>query len=69
VFELGEDLLDRVEIGTVWRQEEEFGADAADGLANGLSLVAAEIVPARTKFVAAMTTSPALRLGRRNSLT
>jgi hypothetical protein len=44
VFELGKDLLDGVEIGTVWRQEEELGADAADGLANGPSLVAAEIV-------------------------
>jgi len=69
VFELGEDLLDRIEIGAVWWQEEEFGADAADGLANGLSFVAAEIVPARTKFVAVMTTSPAFRLGRRNSRT
>lgn len=44
MFELGKDLLDRVEIGTVWRQEEEFGADTAYGLANGFSLVAAEII-------------------------
>lgn len=43
VFELGKDLLDGVEIGTVWRQEEELGADAADGLANGPSLMAAKI--------------------------
>jgi hypothetical protein len=44
VFELGKDLLDGVEIGTVRRQEEELCADAADGLANGPSLVAAEII-------------------------
>ena len=43
-FELGEELLDRIEIGTVGRQEEQFGADCADGTSNGLSLVASEIV-------------------------
>jgi hypothetical protein len=43
MFELGEDLFDGVEIGTVWRQEEELGANAADSLANSFSLVAAEV--------------------------
>lgn len=41
VFELGEDLLDRIEIGTVRRQEQEPGASAADRLADGGSFVAA----------------------------
>jgi hypothetical protein len=44
VFELGEELLDRIEVGAVGRQEEEVGAGGADGAASGLSLVAAEIV-------------------------
>jgi len=44
VFQLGEDLLDGVQIGRVFRQEEELGAGRADGMANGAALVAAEIV-------------------------
>jgi len=44
VFQFGEDLFDRVEIRTVRRQEEEPCACGADGLANGITLVAAEIV-------------------------
>ncbi len=44
VFELGEDLLDRVQIRGIFRQEEQFGADRADKLARGLAFVAAEIV-------------------------
>lgn len=44
MFELGKNLLDRVEVGAIRRQEEEFGAYAADGVANGFSLVAAKIV-------------------------
>ncbi len=44
VLELGEDLLDRVEVGAVGRQKEELGASGADRLADGVSLVAAEIV-------------------------
>ena len=44
VLELGEDLLDRVQIGRVFRQEEELGAGGADGVAHRLALVAAEIV-------------------------
>ena len=43
-FELGEDLLNGIEIGTVGRQEEEFGAGGADGFANGLALMAAKII-------------------------
>ena len=44
VFELGEDLLDRVEVGAVWRQEQEPRDDAADRLSNGRPFMAAEIV-------------------------
>jgi len=44
VLELGEELLDRVEVGAVGRQEEEMGADRPDGAAGGLSLVACEVV-------------------------
>ena len=44
MLELGEELLDRVEVGAVGRQEEEMGAGGPDGAAGGLSLVAAEVV-------------------------
>ena len=44
VFELGEDLLDRVEIGAVGRQEEHPRADSADHETDGGPLVRAEIV-------------------------
>ncbi len=44
VLQLGEDLLDGIEVGRVFRQEEELGAGGADGVANGSPLVAAEIV-------------------------
>ena len=43
-FEFGEDLLDRVQVWAVGRQEEEFCASVADGFAHGLAFVAAEIV-------------------------
>ena len=43
-LELGEDLLDRIEVGTVWRQEEQPGADGTNGAAYCLASVAAEIV-------------------------
>jgi hypothetical protein len=43
-LELGEDLLDRIEIGTVGRQEEELGAGSPDGSSDGFTLVTAEIV-------------------------
>jgi hypothetical protein len=44
MLELGEDLFDRIEVGGVFRQEEELGAGRADELANGFALVSAEIV-------------------------
>ena len=43
-FELGEDLLDRIEIGRVARQEEQLGTGGADRAAHGLALVTAKIV-------------------------
>jgi hypothetical protein len=43
-FQLGEHLLDGIEIGTIRRQEEKVRADSADGPAHGVALVAAEIV-------------------------
>ena len=44
VFEFGEDLLDGVQIGAIWRQEQQPCADAADGRTDGRPLVAAQIV-------------------------
>ena len=44
MLELGEHLLDRVEVRRVWRQEDELGADAADGAPHGKTFVATEIV-------------------------
>jgi hypothetical protein len=44
VFELGEDLLDRIEIGAVGRQEEHPRADSADHETDGGRLVGGEIV-------------------------
>ena len=43
-FELGEDLLDRIEVGRVFRQKDEASPDIADRSSHGLSLVGAEIV-------------------------
>ena len=44
VLELGEDLLDRVQVGRVLRQEEQFGTGGANELPHRLAFVAAEIV-------------------------
>ena len=44
VFEFGEDLLDRIEVRAVWRQEEQPRTGFANGGPDGLSFVAAEIV-------------------------
>ena len=44
MFELGEDLLDGVQVGRVFWQEDQLGSDGADKPAYGFSLVAAEIV-------------------------
>jgi len=43
-FQFGEDLLDRIEVGAVGRQEHESGAGAPDRGANRPALVAAQIV-------------------------
>ena len=43
VLELGKDLFDRVQIGRVFWQEEEFGADRTDELANCFAPVAAKV--------------------------
>jgi hypothetical protein len=44
VLKLGEDLLDWVEVGGVFRQEEKLGAGCPNELAHGSALVAAEVV-------------------------
>ena len=44
MFELGEDLLDGIEIRAVGRQEEQLGAGRANSSADGLALMAAEII-------------------------
>ena len=44
VFDLGEGLLDRIEVRGIWRQVPEPGASGADHLPDRLRLVAAEIV-------------------------
>lgn len=44
VLELGEDLLDRIEIGAVRRQEQQPGSRAADRLSDGGPFVTAQIV-------------------------
>jgi len=44
VLQLGEELLDRVEVGAVGRQEEHVRPGLANGAAGGLAFVAAKIV-------------------------
>ena len=44
MFELGEDLLDGVQIGRVWRQEQQARANASDRIADGGLFVAAQII-------------------------
>ena len=44
MLDLGEGLLDRIEVGRVLRQEEQPGAGRPERLANRLGLVTAEIV-------------------------
>ena len=43
-LQFGKDLLDRIEIGELRRQEEELGAGCAYGGADGPAFVAAEVV-------------------------
>jgi hypothetical protein len=45
-FELGEPLLDRVEIGAVGRQVKQTGAGVFDGCSDVFDLVARQICPA-----------------------
>ena len=44
VLGLGEDLFDRIELGTEGRQLKQFGARAADRFGDALDLVAGEVV-------------------------
>ena len=44
VFELGEEHLDRVQVGRVLGQEEELGGDCSQGIADRTTPVGAEIV-------------------------
>ena len=44
MLELGEDLLDRVQVRGVFGQEEQLGASLTNGLADSFAFVAAEIV-------------------------
>jgi len=44
MFEFGEHLLDRIEVWTIGRQENEMRAFGADGMAGCFAFVAAEIV-------------------------
>ena len=44
VLEFGKELLDRIEIGRIFGQEEKACAGGSDGLAHGLALVRTEIV-------------------------
>ena len=44
MFELCEDLFDRVEIGAIGRQEDQMGAGGSDRGAHRLTLVASEVV-------------------------
>src|SRR5438067_283443 len=43
-LQLGEGLLDWIEIGTVRRQEQQLGAGRLDGLAHRVALVARQVV-------------------------
>ena len=44
VFEFGEDLLDRIKVGAVRRQEQQLGSGIADRLSDGGPFVAPEII-------------------------
>ena len=43
-LQFGEDLLDRIEVGRIFGEEEEAGAGGSDRLPHGLAFVRAEIV-------------------------
>ena len=44
MLELGKDLFDRIEVGAVWRQEQEPSASGPDRSPNGGLLVTGEVV-------------------------
>ena len=44
MFELGEDLFDRIKIWAVGRQKEQMRSGGANGITGGLALMTAEIV-------------------------
>lgn len=44
MLELGEDLLDGIEVGRIRGEEQEFGAGGLDGFAHGVAFVRGEIV-------------------------
>ena len=57
VLEFGEDLLDQVQVGGIFRQEEQLGVNRADQCSYGLTFVATEIVHDEM--------SPGVRVGSR----
>lgn len=61
VFQLGEDLLDGIKIGTVRRQEQEPGPDAPDRLRTAF--------PLWLPRLSMITTSPGFSVGRRKRFT
>ena len=65
-LELGEDLFDRIEIGRVAGQEEQFGPGGADQTAHDLALVAALLWLPRLSMT---TTSPERKVGTKNCST
>jgi hypothetical protein len=44
ILQFGEDLLDGIEVGRIFGEEEEAGAGGSDRLLHGLAFVRAEIV-------------------------
>ena len=44
MFELGEEFFDRIEVGRVFREQDQPGADAPYGLSDGFPLMGAKIV-------------------------
>ncbi len=61
MFEFGEDLLDRVQVGTVWRQEQQVGAGVSDGFSDGCVLWLARL--------SITTASPGASVGTRKCST
>jgi hypothetical protein len=59
----GQHLFDRIEVGAVWRQEQQPRASGPDGAPDGGSLVAGEVVEDDD---VALTTSDTLAMVKRN---